>query len=334
MLLLLVFSIFTARAEVLDKVYATVNDEMITASDIEEYQKQLKNRLLYEDLLFADEASIDEATRDRKILIEKLISEKLLDSEAKKLGINISEDRVNKEIQSKGGPKHLSALLAQKGMDLKDYKKFLTKHLARREVVSYYVQSKIKISDDDILDFYASMNKGGAQGQGFEFNLSHILFPFSSEKERAAVQARSQEALKALSIGQSFSAVHSKYNPRQKDDSFGVFKSGEMLPAIENAIVQLKSGDTSQVVQSPMGFHIFKLNSKKIVNNPEFEKRKQQIFQILFAKNYKEQLDYWLSQRRRAAVVKIVGDKTRDKATDTAPEKITGKTGEKTVEKK
>lgn len=308
-LCLLTLSLFVGAQTLLDRIYATVNDEVITTSDIDSYQKQLKNRLLYEDLLFADEAAIESALKDRKLLVEKLINEKLLDSEAKKLGINVADDRVQKEIANKGGEKHLSSLLSQKSLTIKDYRAFLKKSLARREVINYYVGSKIKISDDDILDFYSSQNKGPSSGQGFEYNLSHILFPVEGSQNKDLALTRAQEALKMLAEGQSFSSVHGKYNPKSKDDSFGIFKSGEMLPVIENSIVKLKTGETSQIVQSPLGLHIFKLNQKKIVNNPDFEKRRQQIFQILFTKNYKEQLDYWIHQRRRAAVVKVNGDK-------------------------
>lgn len=293
-------SLLLASSQTIDRIYATVNDEVITTSDLDTYQKQLKGRLLYEDLLFSDDAAIEAASKDRKILIDKVINEKILDSEAKKLGINVAEDRVNKEIASKGGEKHLSNLLGQKGLTLKDYRNFLKRSLARREVINYYVGSKIKISDEDILDFYTSQTKGTSAGQGFEYNLSHILF--SSEP-----QAR--EALRMLAEGQTFTAVHNKYNPKSKDDSFGVFKSGEMQPVIENSIAKLKANETSQIVKSAMGFHIFRLNQKKIVNNPDFERRRQQIFQILFTKNYKEQLDYWIHQKRRMAVVKINGDK-------------------------
>ncbi len=295
--------------EVLDKIYATVNDEVITTSDISDYHKQLTGRLLYEDLLFADDEAISAALKDRKVLIEKLIGEKILDSEAKKMGINVPDDRINKEVQSKGGEKHLSALLAEKKLTLREYKNFLRKSLARKDVVQAYVSSRVKVSEDDVMDFYTSNMKGAAASQGFEFNLSHILFNFDNPKNKEIARAAASEALKALAGGSSFVRVHEKYNPRSKDDSFGVFKSGEMLPVIENAVAKLKSGETSQVVESPMGFHIFKLNSKKVVNNPDFEKRKQQLFSILFAKNYKEQLEYWLGQRRRTAIIKVSGEK-------------------------
>lgn len=301
---LLALVVSFSSAEVVDRIFATVNDEIITESDLGDYQKQLKSRLLYEDLLFPDEKSINEALTDRNLLIEKLIGEKILDSEAKKLGVNITPERVDKEIAKRGGAKHLSGLLAQKGMTLTDYRQFLQKSIARSEVINYFVNSKIKISDDDIMDFYVSASKGKVSGQGFEYNLSHILIDPKSSKNKSSARELADEAKKNIEQGQSFAAVHRRYSANN-DESFGTFKSGEMLPAIESAISNLKTGDTSSVVESPMGFHIFRLNGKRVVNNPEFEKRKQQIFQHLYTRAYSEQLTYWIGQKRRSAVVKI-----------------------------
>lgn len=296
--------IATSHGATVDRIYATVNDEVITESDIAEYERQLKSRLLYEDLLFPDEKSINAAVNDRAILIEKLIGEKILDSEAKKLGINITDERVNKEVQSKGGQQHLSGLLSQKNLTLKDYRDFLVKSIARREVIGYFVSSKIKVADDDIMDFYVSASKGTVSGQGFEYTLSHILIDPKATKSKATARSTAEEARKSLDQGQSFASAHRRYSSN-KDETFGTFKSGEMLPAIEAAIMKLKTGETSPIVESPLGYHIFKLNAKRVVNNPDFERRKKQIYEYLYTKSYSEQLTYWLGQKRRAAVVKI-----------------------------
>ncbi|MCC6137929.1 MAG: SurA N-terminal domain-containing protein, partial [Bdellovibrionaceae bacterium] len=225
------FLLFSS-AESVDRIYATVNEEIITDSDIVEYHTQLKSRLLYEDLLFPDEKAISEALADRTVLIEKLIGEKILDSEAKKLGINMTEERVNKEVQTRGGAKHLSDLLTKRGLTLQDYRNFLFKSLARREVVGYFVSSKIKVADDDVMDFYVSASKGKASGQGFEYGLSHILVDPRSSKTKQAAKALVDEAKKNLEQGQSFASVHRRFSSN-RDETFGTFKSGEMLPAIE-----------------------------------------------------------------------------------------------------
>lgn len=309
-IILLFVSLFSSAApELMDGIYATVNDEMITKGDVDSYQTRLKKGFAFETMLFTDEKIINMALKDKKFLLERMIAEKLIDSEAKKLGVNVTDDRIAKDIQNQGGEAHLTEILKGQGFTFKEYKEYLKKSAARKEVINHFVGGKVKISDDDIMDFYVTQTKGASTGQGFEFDLSHILFPFDNAKEKVMAAEAAQKALAALQQGQSFTSLHSKYNPREKDDAFGVFKSGDMLPAIENAVGKMRSGDTSQVVETPLGFHIFRLNKKKVVNNPDFEKRRAQIFNILMAKNYNEQLDYWLNQKRKSSIVKVIGEK-------------------------
>ena len=105
MMTVLVF-LFVAfsQAEVIDRVYATVNDEVITESDIEDYHKQLKSRLLYEEQLFPDEKSIL-AVNDRRVLLDKLIGEKSWTRKRRNSG-SISEDR-----EQRTKPRRLPTLL-------------------------------------------------------------------------------------------------------------------------------------------------------------------------------------------------------------------------------
>ena len=78
-----------------------------------------------------------------------------------------------------------------------------------------------------------------------------------------------------------------------------------MLSSIEKAISPLKIGETSKTVKTPMGLHIFKILDKKLVKDPAIEKQKQAIYQQLFAKAFKEQLNFWLSQKRKDAIIQI-----------------------------
>lgn len=291
-----------AQSTVVDRTYATVNGELIAQSDIPNYKKQLKKRLLYEDLLFPDEKAIDRALKDKDFLVRQIMNEKMIDAEAKKLGINITDERINKEIKNKGGVGQLTQLLNQQGLRLIDYKNFLKKSLARREVVNYFVTSKIKISDEDILDFYVSKSGGKATSQSFEYDIDHVLFSFNTKAEKKKAMAKAKSALADLS-SLSFLEVHKKYNG-EEELSFGKFKTGEMLSSIEQPISQLKSGEHSPVIESPMGLHIFFLKEKGIVDNPDFRRVKKQIYQILFAQTYKEQLDYWLYGLKKNAIIK------------------------------
>ena len=173
--------------------------------------------------------------------------------------------------------------------------------IERRQLVEKEITSKIKISEQDIVSHYLSKNKSGST-QIFEFSLAHILFDEDNKGEAETIAAK-------IKSGESFEAMVKKHSvdddTKTKSGKFGSFKSGEMISSIEKSIKELKIGETSTVVQTPMGLHIFKVLDRKLVKDPAIEKQKQVIYQQLFARAFKEQLNFWLLQQRKDAIIQI-----------------------------
>ena len=293
-----------SQAKVLEKIYAVVNGEIITLTEINDYQKKLRTGGFVNDLLFADPVERKKAIGSRDYLIKLLVDEKLIDYEVKQGGFLVTPERVNKEIrniaQSKGLSKaQMKSALRQQGISFVEYQDFIKKSIERRQLVEKEITSKIKISEQDIVSHYLTKSKQETT-QVFEYHLSHILLP--KNKKTLAKEVANQAK-------NNFSSLVSKHSvdkdSKKQDGKFGVFKSGEMISSIENAIKTLEIGGTSQVVSTPLGLHIFKVTDKKIVNNPQIEKAKQRIYQTLFARAFKEQLKFWLIQKRKEAIIQI-----------------------------
>jgi peptidyl-prolyl cis-trans isomerase SurA len=85
----------------------------------------------------------------------------------------------------------------------------------------------------------------------------------------------------------------------------GVFKSKEFSKEFESAVETLSPGEHSKVVQSRVGFHILRLNSKKEIVDPAFEKEKARFRDILFEKTLKKQVKLYLEQKREEALIRI-----------------------------
>ncbi len=218
----------------------------------------------------------------------------------------VTDERVNKEIstiaqrQNMNSAQMKQALRAQ-GINYDEYHTFVKQSIERRQLVEKEITSKIKISEQDIVSDYLAKNSGG-KTQVFEYNLSHILFSVSDKPLANEVST----AIKGGASFETYVAKHSRdRDSRDKEGAFGVFTSGEMISSIEKSIANLEIGQTSDVVQTPMGLHIFKVVDKKLVKDPELEKKKQDIYQQLFSKEFKEQLDFWLLQKRKDAIIQI-----------------------------
>ncbi len=100
-----------------------------------------------------------------------------------------------------------------------------------------------------------------------QIGASHILLMYSgSERSRAT---RSKEEAKAqiadiareLGNGADFAALarqHSDCGSAQAGGDLGAFGRGQMVKGFEDAAFALNVGDTSDVVETPFGFHIIR----------------------------------------------------------------------------
>jgi peptidyl-prolyl cis-trans isomerase SurA len=295
-----------ASAEVIEKIYAVVNGEIITLTEIADYRERLKSGGFLNDLLFSEPEVRDKALEDKDYLLKLMIQEKIMDYEIKQQGLQITEERVKKEIGTIAKRQNMSMAqmemaIESQGIDFLEYKDFVKSSIERRQLVEKEITSKIKISEQDIVSRYLATN-GSKGSQIFEFSLSHILLK-TQDKPVA------EKVISSLENGQSFESLVSQFSTDtdSKDNSgfFGKFKTGEMISAIERAIQDLQVGQTTGIVETPMGLHVFKIMDKKLVNDPRMEKEKQNIYQQLFAQEFKEQLSFWLSQKQKDAIIQI-----------------------------
>lgn len=304
--LLLTTTCSYANAKVLEKIYAVVNGETITLTEIQGYQEKLKSGGFLNDLLFTSPETRAKAQKDRDFLLKLLIDEKIIDFEVKQNGFLVTDERALKEISSIAQRQNMTVgqlkqALGGQGIDFDEYKKFVKQSVERRQLVEKEITSKIKISEQDIISEYLSQKQGGTK-HAFEYDLSHILFAVA-DRESAL------EVANNLKKGGDFNAMVERHSrdrdTRDKKGAFGQFVSGEMIGTIESAIQNLDIGQTSEVVETPMGLHIFKVVDKKLVKDPELEKNKQEIYQRLFSKEFQEQLQFWLLHKRKDAIIQI-----------------------------
>jgi len=304
--LLLILNSKPSEGRILEKIQAIVNGEIITLTEIKEYKNKLKTGGFLDELLFSESEVRKKALKNTEYLIKLLIDERIIDFEVKRQNFLVTEKKVNKKILTIAKKQNMTLAQLKKtfktqSISYKDFYSFVKKSLERRFLVEKEITSKIKISEQDIISDYLSNNPSNGS-QVFEYSLAHILLKKEDEKKAAKI-------LKELNSGASFESLALKYSidvdNRKQGGDFGNFKSGEMITSIEKAIENLKIGETSSVVKTPMGLHIFKVSDKKLVKDPAIEKQRQEIFQRLYARAFKEQLNFWLSQKRKEAIIQI-----------------------------
>ncbi|MBN2407255.1 MAG: peptidylprolyl isomerase [Elusimicrobia bacterium] len=172
---------------------------------------------------------------------------------------------------------------------------------ARREVllasvIGYIHEEKIKVSDQEIRDYYEENEDQYANPE--QIKISHILL--SDEKSAKEVYAQ-------LKKGASFEDMAREYSidtvTAINGGDLGYFGRGDMSqPEFENEVFKLERvGSISEIIKSPFGYHIAKLTGRRRGNTKTFEEAKEEIKQKL----EKEKFNTLLEDFRREYNVRV-----------------------------
>lgn len=297
-------------AEVVDRIVAVINNEIVTLSELNAFSKKINQNGMIDDLLLFGQRP-DSLKGSREAQLNYLINEKILDSEIKRLNLAVTVERVEQEIRDiakKNGVSRadlMSAIKAQ-GMSTSDYQAFIKTRIERQSLIEQEITSKIRVSDEDVMAQY-SRNSGTNNAGIYEYTIAHILFNPKKGGAEAA-RSRAQAALQKIKSGTAFETVAEQTSEDPNFSSGGVlgtFKAGELNQEMEKAVQGLGAGDVSGVIQTKGGFHIFKVLNKKIITDPRFEQEKEKIRAQLFEKAFQKHFKNWIDGKREESFIRI-----------------------------
>ncbi|MEQ1722116.1 MAG: peptidylprolyl isomerase [Pseudobdellovibrio sp.] len=313
---LLIFCLFCSIAfskEVVDKVQASVNNEIVLLSDLKNMESRLKKTGAVDESLLLGKKPED-LKGNKKAQLDYLIRERLVESEVKRLNMSFTDEQVNAELaqMAKKGQMTMtefSKYMADQGYTIQQYKEFLKTSNERQAFFEKEIVSKLRITDEDAFGVFQSKYPNYKPNIG-EFKIAQIFFSVKKGGPNEALD-RANAAGEKISSGASFETVANQVDETpgaNKDGVLGVFKSGEFLPQIESAIGNLAIGGVSAVLRGPNGYHIVKLLDKKTVVDPNFLKVKENIKASLVRQNFERQLKNWFELKKLDANIKIYDD--------------------------
>jgi peptidyl-prolyl cis-trans isomerase SurA len=302
----------SARAEIIERIVAIVNDDIITQSDVAKFTDRLKSGGLVDDLLVPDDNTRQSILKDSDKLLQKMIDAKLIDTEVKHQNLTVPIERVEQEIRSIAKQNNLTrdelkSALQERGMSFSQYQDFIKTGLERQQLIEKAITSRIKISEDDVVAAYSAESRDTNAKQSFEYTLAHIMFLNSNGGPEGA-RARAENVLKRLKEGTSFDKVASEYSEDPGFESGGVlgtFKTGELNKELEDVVSHLSTGEISGVIPTKGGFHIVRVMKKRLIPDPNLEKEKEKIRARIYEAAYKKQFQTWLEQLRQEAFIRI-----------------------------
>lgn len=200
-------------------------------------------------------------------LLDMLIDEKLQLIKADELGISVSDEEVNEEIENAKKyfetEEKFNEFLKGQSMDLEYFKDSAKKEMTMRKLFESLTE-KISITDDEVKSYYDSH-----QDEFMSVKASHILLDSKEEAE---------QMLQRVKSGENFNELAQQYSkdPSAKENKgdLNYFRHGDMVEPFEKAAFALKPGEISDIVQTDFGFHIIKVEDSKL---DKFEDIKEEL---------------------------------------------------------
>lgn len=298
-----------AGAKRINGIAAIVNDDLITFHDlIRESEPVIRD---------AERRGLLDDSGRRKLrvsVLDKMIDKLLTTQKVKELGIRIGDDEVRQAIddvrkQNNMTQSQLEMALRGQGISFSQYEAQIREQLERLRLVSMEVRSKVNVTDKDAQEYYNSHQQEFAEEE--TFHARHIFVKVDKNGSPEQIRNSMQKALNLLyeaRSGKDFAelAREQSDDPAAKKDGgdLGTFKKGEMLADLEQAILPLKPGEVGELVSTPAGLHIVKLEDRSSGKVKPFETVKDEIREKLYRQRQDERFSSWLTElRNRASII-------------------------------
>jgi len=303
-----------ARAELVDRVAAVVNRDVIALSEVEKRAAPELARMGQQERDPARRAEL--RTRIIKGSLDALIGEKLMEEQIQELGLSVTDAELEAAMADVRRQNNATEegqferLLASEGFTIAAYKEFLRKQMGRMKLVQMRVTPKVKVSEEDLKAAYTQYSK--LESGDSEVHARHILVQVdpSAPAEKVEAARKKAEALaeEARKPGVDFVALAraKSEGPSAADGGdLGFFKRGVMVPAFERVAFSLNEGEVSEPVRTQFGWHILKVEEKRAVDVVPFEQVKGELEAKLKMQKTEKYVEQYVQELRQKASVEV-----------------------------
>jgi peptidyl-prolyl cis-trans isomerase SurA len=264
--------------------YRAENANQRSGPTDEELRRDFLNRLIDSRL------QLQEADREKVVVEEFELTEEFLDR-IKRYGAKTEAE--------------FEKLVRGQGVTVEAIKKRLRDGLKVQKLVRRKVTLRVSVTEAEITQ-YLEANRAKLE-TGLSFHARHILITPETASDAGWESARIKaEMLRTqLEDGADFIELakqHSRDATATDGGDLGTLKRGELAPEIESELLALGPGEISRPVRSPLGFHVFRLESKDTLESPGI---RQQIRDILFRQQFDTRLDVWLKEIKQRAIIEV-----------------------------
>lgn len=283
----------------LTRAIAVVNNEKILYDQfMDDYQRFLTH---WDRFILNDPGKKQEI---KELLLRRKILEKLLNQEARRKGIEVSEEEALQwamgVLSSPGEEEGRSeAMLGRPGMG--EWKREIRRRLVHLRLVRQEVTDKIVLSSNEMRKYYAKHRQLFVRPE--RVRVRHIAV--GSRRLYNRVMRRLRARTDFVKLVRKYSITPDRF----ADGDLGYVQRGVLPKEFDKAIFKMRIvGSISprpRPVKTKMGFHIFRLEGREPEGLVSYRKALPEIRKRMIEENQPEAYNQWLARLQERATIRI-----------------------------
>lgn len=303
----------TVRAETVSKVVAVVDGVSLLEAEL----RQEIGIIMPMNQSFHGKLSDEKMKKVRDEAMKNLIDSQLRARDANVKGLKIPssviDDEMNKMAQKYKSKDGFVTAYSASGFTEKSLSRMVERRLLAEKIMLAEIDGKVSITPDKVKKYYTDNVSRYSKPE--EFRASQILIkvdPSSTAEQRSALHERAEALLKRINNGEHFEDVainESDDLSRIKGGDLGYFHLGQAVAEFEDALVKLKVGENSKVVETIYGYHIIRLTDRRPPRQIPFGEIQDKISKDLVTSEKKQLLENWMGSLYKKAEITYPGEK-------------------------
>ena len=290
-----------SAAEVVDRIVAEVNDEIITMSELQAASKAMEAQ-----------AGINPKGKEGKEverqMLEALIDRKLAKAEAKRRGMSLEDKEMAaalanfKKRNNLPDDEALKNALSKAGMTLKELKQNIADQMIQERLVTVAVGAKSMVSEAEVRRIYEEHKEGGSAQM--HLRAIRMLYPpGATEAQKEELKKKAETILAEVKSGVSLPDAAKKFSLEETD--VGFVNQSDLDPRLAEFLGRLKAKEVAPAL-TPEGIQLIQMVERRSGQARSFEEAAPEIRRVLQQKEMEKRFSEWVKTLREKAHIKIM----------------------------
>lgn len=247
-------------------VVAMVNGEVLGRAEFEQE--------LWRELSSAEgpERTPEEVEPFKRALLDTLIKRMLLLQQAKQYNLTVTPDEVDRRMLRLSGDypaEGFSDVLAQGQLSLAELRAREANRLLIEKLFTHHVYARVAVTEEELRAYYAAHEAEFQEPE--QVHAAQLVVKGLDEARRVQAQLKAGKKFADLARLYSLSA------DAKVGGDLGFFPRGQMPPAFDEVVFNLRPGQVSDVVSTEYGYHLFRVLEFKPARKREFAEVRAQV---------------------------------------------------------